>query len=167
MPDRRRFMRLLAGVTGVGAFLLTAFPMLRAFSSPLFRTSRKANWIRLGEVDAIEPGVPSKVDFVQTMSDAWVETRALRNVWVYTEDNEHFTVYNGRCTHLGCSYGYDAQQGVFRCPCHQGVFDVKTGAVLGGPPPRPLDQLEVRIDDGLLYAEIRDYRLGIPGKISA
>jgi Rieske Fe-S protein len=96
-----------------------------------------------------------------------VETRRLRNVWVYTEDGEQFTVYNGRCTHLGCNFSVDEEKNVFACPCHTGFFDIKSGAVLGGPPPRGLDQLEVRVDNGTLYARYQDFRLGVPEKVEA
>jgi menaquinol-cytochrome c reductase iron-sulfur subunit len=146
--------------------LLAGIPAARAFLSPTFRHARQEKWIRLGEVDQFDPEVPTKVDFVDTVSDAWVEGRRLRNVWIYTADNENFTVYNGRCTHLGCNYSLDPEKKVFRCPCHTGFFDLKTGAVLGGPPPRPLDTLAVKVEDGVLYAEYQDYRLGVPAKIT-
>ncbi len=88
-------------------------------------------------------------------------------MWIYTEDGEHFTVYNGRCTHLGCNYALDQEKKVFRCPCHTGFFDLKSGAVLGGPPPRPLDTLPVKVEDGVLYAAYEDFRLGLPDKVTA
>ena len=53
---------------------------------------------------------------------------------------------------------------VFACPCHTGFFDIKTGAVLGGPPPRQLDRLDVRVEDGALFARYQDFRLGVPEK---
>jgi Rieske Fe-S protein len=39
--------------------------------------------------------------------------------------------------------------------------------VLGGPPPRPLDTLPVKVEDGVLYAEYQDFRLGVPDKVMA
>jgi Rieske Fe-S protein len=164
---RRAFLKWATGIGGFVSALLAGIPAVRAFLSPTFRHSRQEKWIRLGEVDQFDPEVPTKVDFVDTVNDAWVEGRRLRSVWIYTEDNETFTVYNGRCTHLGCNYSLDAEKKVFRCPCHTGFFDLKTGTVLGGPPPRPLDTLAVRVEDGVLYAEYQDYRLGVPGKITA
>jgi Rieske Fe-S protein len=38
----------------------------------------------------------------------------------------------------------------FFCPCHNGVFD-KTGSVVSGPPPRPLDQYETKVENDQLY----------------
>jgi len=164
---RRAFLRWATGVGGVVSALLAGVPALRAFLSPTFRRTRQEKWIRLGEVDQFDPETPTKVDFVDSVSDAWVEGRRLRSVWIYTEDGENFTVYNGRCTHLGCNYALDAEKKVFRCPCHTGFFDLKTGTVLGGPPPRPLDTLAVKVEDGVLYTEYQDFRLGVPDKATA
>lgn len=163
---RRAFLKWATAVGGFVSALLAGVPAARAFFSPTFRHKRTEKWIRLGEVDQFDPDVPTKVDFVDSGNDAWIETRRLRNVWIYTTDGEQFTVYNGRCTHLGCNYAFDEKADVFRCPCHTGYFNVKTGAVLGGPPPRPLDRLEVKIEDGILYAQYEDFRLGVPEKVA-
>ncbi|HUL49190.1 MAG TPA: ubiquinol-cytochrome c reductase iron-sulfur subunit [Gemmatimonadales bacterium] len=164
---RRRFLRWATAIGGSFALLAAFVPSLRAFLSPAFRRKRSEKWIRLGSVDQFDTTLPTKVDFVDTENDAWVETRRLRNVWIYTPDGEHFTVYNGRCTHLGCNYALDKTANVFRCPCHTGYFEIKTGNVLGGPPPRPLDTLAVKVEDGVLYADYQDYRLGIAPKVTA
>jgi quinol---cytochrome c reductase iron-sulfur subunit, bacillus type len=145
---------------------LAGIPALRAFVWPAFRRPARADWIKLGEADLFALKVPTRVDFVQTVNDAWVANRVLRSVWVYSEDGERFTVYNARCTHLGCSVGYNKDKQRFHCPCHEGVFDVKTGAVLGGPPPRSLDRLETKIDNGDLYCAYRDFRVGIAQRIA-
>lgn len=163
---RRTFLKWATAVGGVVSGVLAGIPALRAFLSPAFRKKPQEEWVRLGEVDALDVGVPMKVDFVSTVNDAWVETRVLRNVWLYSEDGAKFAVYSGRCTHLGCSYGYDPKEKIFRCPCHNGLFDVKTGAVLGGPPPRALDTLQVKVEAGVLYARYQDFRLGVPQKVA-
>jgi Rieske Fe-S protein len=166
-PGRRAFLRWATAVGGFFSTLLAGIPAVRAFLSPAFRKTHQEKWIRLGEVDQFDPAAPTKLDFVDAGNDAWIETRRLRNVWVFTEDGEQFTVYNGRCTHLGCNYSLDQEKAVFRCPCHTGFFDIKTGAVLGGPPPRPLDQLAVKVEDGILYTQYEDFRLGVPEKLRA
>lgn len=48
------------------------------------------------------------------------------------------------CTHLGCIVNWHPEEKRLICPCHAGIFDVN-GAVLGGPPPRPLPSYEVRL----------------------
>lgn len=173
MASRRTFLRWATGVGASISALLVGIPALRVFLGPLRRKDRPLDWVRLGEVDQLEPGIPIRFDFAQTIDDAWVSTRSLRGVWIYTEDNESFTVYNGRCTHLGCGYAWDAESdqrfhpepGVFHCPCHHAVYKV-TGEVIRGPAPRPLDTLETKVEDGVLYAAYQDFRAGIPDKVA-
>jgi rieske iron-sulfur protein len=67
---------------------------------------------------------------------------------------EHGIVaYSAICTHLGCTVRFSEEpmdQAPFphiHCPCHGGMFDPQHGArVLGGPPPRALPQLPVKVD---------------------
>lgn len=165
MTARRAFLKWATALGGFVAVALAAVPAARAFLSPAFRRRRAEKWIRLGDASRFAWDEPVKVDFVDAVRDAWVEARRPRNVWVYTTDGERFTVYNGRCTHLGCNFGLDADTGVFRCPCHMGYYDVKSGAVLGGPPPRPLDTLEAKVEDGVLLVRYQDFRLGVTEKI--
>jgi menaquinol-cytochrome c reductase iron-sulfur subunit len=166
MADRRSFLKLGAVFSGMVTAALAGIPAVRAFLSPVFGGRNPDRWIRLGSTFSFEPGVPVKVDFVESASDAWVETRALRSVWVFTEDNETFTVFHGRCTHLGCAFSLDTEAQQFVCPCHQGKFEPKTGQVIAGPPPRPLDRLETRIDDDVLYASYRNFRLGVAEQVA-
>ena len=57
-----------------------------------------------------------------------------------------YLAYSRKCAHLGCSVDYDKNRRCLVCPCHRGVYDARTGYVMYGPPPRPLNQiiLEVR-----------------------
>ena len=163
---RRTFLKVASGVGAAVIGLLATVPALRAFVSPLRAGRRGANWVRLGEAEQFEFGTPMKVEFVENLQDAWIESRALRSVWVYTDDGESFQVYNGRCTHLACSYGFAEDRKIFRCPCHTGLYDLKTGAVLGGPPPRGLDTLKTKVERGILYAEYQNFRPGVPDRIA-
>jgi menaquinol-cytochrome c reductase iron-sulfur subunit len=163
---RRTFLKWSTAVSAVVSGLLAVVPALRAFVSPAFQRPEPEGWVKLGEADLFELDVPTKVDFVQTVTDAWVQNRTLRSVWVYTADGKQFTVYSGRCTHLGCGFGLNKPKSRFECPCHQGVFDLKTGAVLAGPPPRALDRLETRIENGDLYCAYRDFRVGVRERIA-
>jgi nitrite reductase/ring-hydroxylating ferredoxin subunit len=65
------------------------------------------------------------------------------------EQGADLVAYSQKCTHLTCAVIPDVEKGVIRCPCHEGFFDLKTGVVLAGPPPRPLPRitLEIRGDD--------------------
>ena len=45
-----------------------------------------------------------------------------------------------------------AADGVIRCPCHDGMFDMATGRPLAGPPRRPLPQIVLDVRDGQIFA---------------
>ncbi len=49
------------------------------------------------------------------------------------------------CTHLGCLVEYDRRKQRLICPCHAGNFDLD-GAVISGPPPKPLTTIPLRIE---------------------
>lgn len=51
------------------------------------------------------------------------------------------------CSHLGCGVSWDAGRKAFLCPCHGGVYG-PDGAVLSGPPPRPLQRLPLVVEGG-------------------
>ena len=165
---RRRFLERLSAVGALVSAGLVSVPVLRAIFPPAARRAEAGNWVKVADDTALlDIGVPIRVNFVQSVEDAWVETRVLNGVWLYTEDGEKFKAYNGHCTHLGCSYVYDKDTKNFFCPCPRGQFDVKTGAVLAGPPPRPLDELEVDVRDASVFVKYRDFRLGVPERIEA
>jgi len=59
-----------------------------------------------------------------------------------------YLAYNRKCAHRGCTVDFDTSQRCLTCPCHRGVYDGRTGYVLYGPPPRPLDQIVLEIRAG-------------------
>lgn len=66
-------------------------------------------------------------------------------ILIRTVDDQWYA-YEQKCTHLSCAVFYNPEQNKIECPCHKGFFDVQTGAVLQGPPPRPLPKLKVKIE---------------------
>lgn len=69
-----------------------------------------------------------------------------RTIWVNKHDFP-YVAYSGKCPHLGCGYKWRTHKQlgqVFLCPCHLSIFDA-SGRVLGGPAPRPLDVLPIRV----------------------
>lgn len=78
-------------------------------------------------------------------------------VLIRAEDGQ-LLAYSQKCTHLSCAVIPKPEEGIIHCPCHEGYFDLRTGNVLAGPPPRPLPRilLEVRGDD--VYATGVEWR---------
>lgn len=56
--------------------------------------------------------------------------------------------FSAICTHLGCIVTWSERKSVIHSPCHDGFFNAVNGAVISGPPPRPLPQYELVIKDG-------------------
>jgi Rieske Fe-S protein len=56
-----------------------------------------------------------------------------------------YKAFGQKCTHLSCPVYFDRDHQRLECPCHEGGFDAKTGDVLHGPPPRPLDSVSLEI----------------------
>jgi Rieske Fe-S protein len=165
---RRGFLRWISGIGAAISGFLVGIPVVRSFVSPLVIKPVVAGWVKVAEDTALlDVGVPVRADFVKEQNDAWIESIAQNSVWLYSEDGETFKAYNGHCTHLGCAYSYDKDSKTFACPCHRGQFDVKTGAVLAGPPPRALDELKVEVRDSAVYVQFKDFRLGVAERTEA
>ena len=164
--ERRSFLRWVTGLATSISTVLVAIPIVRAFVSPTLQARSADTWVKVADDTAVlEVGVPIRVDFVTSRDDAWIESRAMNSVWLYSEDGETFKAYNGHCTHLGCGFTFSPERQSFFCPCHRGEFDVKTGAVQSGPPPRGLDELEAQVRDAAVFVNYRDFRLGIAEKL--
>jgi Rieske Fe-S protein len=60
--------------------------------------------------------------------------------------------FSQKCTHLGCVVYFEAEEDRWHCPCHEGNFEVRTGSVISGPPPRALGRIDVEIRDDEVWA---------------
>ena len=65
---------------------------------------------------------------------------------------EEYVAYSQKCTHLACAVYFSANDDRLECPCHQGLFCVKDGSVLQGPPRRPLPRIILERDNARLVA---------------
>lgn len=165
--SRRSFLAYVTGgiVALIGATV--AVPVLGAFISPALKKGTEGTWQTLGSLGKFIPGEPKIVGIALVKKDGWVETRTARLVWVIRTGEQNFKVYNAQCTHLGCIVDYVSENKTFNSPCHGGVFSIEDGRVLAGPPPRPLDMLDYKIEEGELLVKYQDFRMGVPDKIPA
>lgn len=58
--------------------------------------------------------------------------------------------FSAVCTHQGCTVS-SVQNGVISCPCHGSQYNARSGAVVGGPAPRPLPAVPVVVRSGAVY----------------
>lgn len=77
-------------------------------------------------------------------------------ILVRPSQNEWFA-YEQKCTHLSCAVYYSPATDRIECPCHKGYFDVRSGKVLQGPPPRPLHRLDVVVKGEDIFVKERSH----------
>lgn len=162
MPDgnkhdglsRRSALAMVLG--GMTALLGSALALAGGFLANAFRRRGERPWLRLGPAEELNPDTFEKRVLTLEERHAW--QRELRPLVVYVKDTFDPdtnpdglpVVLSSRCTHLGCTVGWDKQAGRFRCPCHGGEY-APDGSVLKGPPERPLAHLEVKIEDEVCW----------------
>jgi nitrite reductase/ring-hydroxylating ferredoxin subunit len=66
---------------------------------------------------------------------------------IHHEDGS-YSAFDAVCTHLGCTVRFEPENRRIHCPCHGGVYDINTGAVVSGPPPRALKAYRAEAADG-------------------
>lgn len=127
-----------------------AIPAIAYVMGPALKRSKEEEWLRLGSTSKVEIGTPTLFKVQQERQTGWiVDTREI-SVYVLTEDGRNYVAMSNICTHLGCRVRWITDEQNFFCPCHNAVFG-KDGEVVTGPPPRALDQFEVKVEDDQLY----------------
>lgn len=114
---------------------------------------QEENWIELGTTRKVEIGTPTLFKARVERQTGWIESEEEIAAYVLTENGREYTAMSNICTHLGCRVRWVADRSQFLCPCHNGIFD-KQGNVVSGPPPRPLDRYQVRVEDNQLLVKV-------------
>ncbi|PIU45784.1 MAG: hypothetical protein COS95_01970 [Ignavibacteriales bacterium CG07_land_8_20_14_0_80_59_12] len=167
---RRRALGAITIVSGAVIAIVVGIQSLRYLISPIFGVPGKKRWQTVGSVAGMKPGEVRKLSFVMDQSAAYMTEKVNRYVWVINDAPEgssklDLVVYSPICPHAGCYYNYNEGKNQFHCPCHQSSFAVE-GVVIGGPAPRPLDQLPYMVDDqGSLSVEWKVFQAGEPKQI--
>jgi Rieske Fe-S protein len=146
--SRRNFLQAGIGViagtiaAGIGGAALTAI------GAPAVTNKKEGKWVETASAEEVSDGQFHKVSIEYSAKDGWLEGKTKQLVYVKVSGETIFAL-SATCAHLGCNVNYDEQTGGFKCPCHSGVYDA-SGKNISGPPPRPLSQLEAKIEDGKL-----------------
>jgi Rieske Fe-S protein len=77
---------------------------------------------------------------------------------VRTGEND-YVAYSQKCTHLSCAVYYSREDNQLICPCHNGRFSIRDGAVIQGPPTRALPPVVLERKGDALIA------IGMSGKL--
>ncbi len=147
--SRRQFMSTAIAALGGLISAAIGLPAIAYIIGPALQ-KKAENWIRLAALSKVELGTPTLFKASVELQTGWITDREEISVYVLTEDGQDYVAMSNICTHLGCRVRWIAEQQKFFCPCHNGIFD-KNGNVLSGPPPRPLDRFETKIEDGVLF----------------
>lgn len=162
--SRRSFFGALMaiGTAGMGAIL--SVPVLRYVLYPLYAKSSGAEWSDVGPVtDFTSTGTPVRKTITFAQRDGWREVVSAQSVYVNHLADDQFEVLSAICPHLGCSVSWQPTQDEFVCPCHGGRF-APNGRHISGPPPRGMDALPTRVQDGKLQVHFEFFRSNVPNK---
>ena len=151
--SRRQFLNYT--LTGVGGFMAAGMlmPMVRFAVDPVLQKKEGGDYIPTDVKEVDLSAEPVRVDFTFEQVDAWYEHEVTNSAWVYKEGDQ-IVALSPVCKHLGCTVnwgGDTAHPSQFFCPCHAGRYEKNGQNVKGTPPLGPLDEYEVKVQDGLLY----------------
>jgi nitrite reductase/ring-hydroxylating ferredoxin subunit len=140
---RREFCNFL-GLTSAALFVGAA-----GFAGKAALDARDSVAVPAARVDGAETLAPN------TSLNFHYPTERDSAILIRTADGAYHA-YGQKCTHLSCPVYYSRDQQRLECPCHEGAFDVATGNVLYGPPPRALDAIALETRDGQVWATGRN-----------
>lgn len=159
---RRKFFKLVIGAAAFLNGIVLGIPLLRALVNPA--PLKKLSYVEVGDIGPLQTGQPKDMNFPVRSSEAYLHEEVIHSVWVIRHSPTEVTVFSPICTHLGCHYKWNPEDGRFECPCHGSVFTID-GKVVGGPAPRPLDTLPYKIENGRLFVEWERFKVGISEKV--
>jgi cytochrome b6-f complex iron-sulfur subunit len=129
-------MRLLGGIALLEAGWVAVLALAPRRRGPALQDGPGV--IIAGPVDRFEPGS--------------VTAFAEGKFYLTRLDDGGFLALHRKCTHLGCSVPWKADEQRFACPCHASAFDIR-GDVVNAPAPRALDLFPVSIRDGVVRVD--------------
>ncbi len=163
-PPRRSFLAglLAAGAAGVGALL--ALPVVKFVLHPVLANTTQKSWSDVGSVDEFQSLTAPVKKLVQIEQlDGWRRTVSQKPVYVVRDSSGQIAVLSAVCPHLGCSLPWVEAKNEFICPCHNGTFD-PIGKLVSGPPPRNMDTVPMKVEDGVVKIQYEFFRPLIPNK---
>ena len=153
--DRRGFVKIVTSALGSIMAALVGIPVIGYFISPAAKKTSEDSWITLGPLENFPPGSPTQFNFTLTQVNGWERSSKSYGVFVLRSDSGDVEVLSDVCTHLSCRVNWNEENQEFACPCHAAFFD-RNGGVKSGPPPRPLDQYEIKLEGDQLFIHLRE-----------
>lgn len=132
--DRRRFLASCLGGIAALAAAGVLYPVYRYLAPQADRKQSAKVTVPESEVKEGE------AKFIQYAGSAAVLVR---------KRGGELAAFSAVCTHLGCIVQWQKERQGFLCPCHGGQFSAE-GAVIAGPPPKPLQKIPVAVANGII-----------------
>jgi Rieske Fe-S protein len=148
--SRREFVALTTAAVGALIGAVVGLPAIAYLLQPALKGgAAKDTWLPLGKMDSFPVGKPTLATFTRSKVNGWEKSTTSYGVFVYRKSETDVVAFSNVCTHLSCHVNWDETGKDYVCPCHDGHFNIN-GKVTAGPPPRPLDTFETRVEDGTL-----------------
>ena len=146
--NRREFLNL-AWLASLGFLTLNLGGVTYLFALPRFKEGEFGGVFTTGKVSELPQAGSAPLNFPKV------------KLWLSNSNNGVTAIYKV-CTHLGCLYNWNSQEGKFLCPCHGSQFTLE-GEYIRGPAPRSLDRFVIQVigDDGKVLVET-DPKTGAP-----
>jgi len=134
---KRDFLKYVLG-GGVVAWLASVVYPLISYLRPPQQPEVEVKSVKAGPVSALEKDSGTIVRFGN------------KPVILIRAADGSLKAFSATCTHLDCTVQYRKDLGVIWCACHNGRYDL-TGRNIAGPPPRPLDEYRVTVQEGEIH----------------
>ncbi|NTU64921.1 MAG: ubiquinol-cytochrome c reductase iron-sulfur subunit, partial [Chloroflexi bacterium] len=150
--SRREFLsRAVLGIAALTIAFLGGVLAVASLAPSL--SKRPEKWVDVGKTEDYPTGTVKTAQISYPAKDGFYESKVTKPVFVsHQADTDQFTVFNSRCTHLGCMLRWDGGKNLFICDCHGGQFK-PDGDVKAGPPPRSMDRYLTMLKDGHLFVQ--------------
>jgi Rieske Fe-S protein len=129
------------GLVGCGASDSSGPPPTPSRWIPISTAGLVAGEPRWIEFDTLPGAAGAPPTPAGTPADSLPTTRG--GAWLVLLADGAVVAFVPNCTHQLCFYDWETASTRFRCRCHEAYFGID-GAVISGPPPRPLWRYETR-----------------------
>ena len=129
--NRRQFGNLFLGGSFLATLAAFLFPVIR-YVLPPQQAEAGQKRVAAGKVKDLSPNSGKIFKFGSTPA-----------MLIDTAEGQ-FLAFSAVCTHLNCTVQYQEARREIWCACHNGTYDLE-GRVVSGPPPKPLEEMAVKI----------------------
>lgn len=138
-PDltRRSFVKMFNGLLAATGIAVLLSPVI-AFFWPAELEETPSEPVQVGPEGSIPVGESRKIRFGRYPA-------------LVINLPSGLVAYSAVCTHFACVVDWNGGSNEIECPCHEGYFDARDGAVISGPPPAPLETIPVFVEAGTIY----------------